>query len=95
MPTTVRALTVALLLGRPLLLSSSASATPAPSAEADGGAHLGEEVVALVVDDDEGGEVLDVDLPDGLHAELGVLEDLDLLDAVLGQPGRGPPIEPR
>lgn len=33
----------------------------------------GEEVVALVVDDDKGGEVLDLDLPDGLHAELRIL----------------------
>ena len=49
--------------------------------------HL-EEVVALVVDDDERGEVLDLDLPDRLHAELGVLEHLDLGDAVLGQPRR-------
>jgi hypothetical protein len=48
----------------------------------------GEEVVALVVDDDEGREVLDLDLPDRLHAELGVLEHLDLLDAVLGQARR-------
>ena len=48
----------------------------------------GEEVVALVVDDDERGEVLDLDLPDRLHAELGVLEHLDVLDAVLGEPRR-------
>src|SRR3954447_21154430 len=44
-----------------------------------------EEVVALVVNDDERREVLDLDLPDGLHAELLVLDDLDLLDAVLGE----------
>src|SRR5690348_15414935 len=49
----------------------------------------GEEVLALVVDDDEGGEVLDLDLPDRLHAELGVLDDLLALDAVLGEPGGG------
>ena len=56
----------------------------------------GEEVVALVVDDDEGGEVLDLDPPDRLHAELGVLEHLDLADAVLGaRRAAGPPIEPR
>src|SRR6478735_6984774 len=46
----------------------------------------GEEVVALVVDHDEGREVLDLDLPDRLHAQLGVLEHLDAPDAVLGQP---------
>lgn len=39
---------------------------------------LGEEVIALVVDDDEGGEVFDVDLPDGFHAEFWVLEDVNL-----------------
>src|SRR3954454_1943399 len=51
--------------------------------------QLAEEVVALVVDDDEGGEVLDLDLPDRLHAELGVLDDLDLADAVLREARRG------
>src|SRR3954451_3977378 len=34
--------------------------------------ELLEEVVALVVDDDEGGKVLDLDAPDRLHAELGI-----------------------
>src|SRR6478752_1366051 len=33
-------------------------------------ARVGEEVLALVVDDDERGEVLHLDLPDRLHAEL-------------------------
>src|SRR6185437_8234329 len=47
-----------------------------------------EKVVALVVDDDEGGEIDHLDAPDRLHAELGVLEHLDLLDAVLGEPRR-------
>src|SRR3954468_505763 len=50
--------------------------------------QLAGEVVALVVDDDEGGEVLDLDAPDRLHAELGVLDDLDLADAVLGEARR-------
>ena len=31
-----------------------------------------EKIIALVVDDDEGGEVLDLDLPDRFHAELGI-----------------------
>src|SRR5258708_12165124 len=56
----------------------------APSGE------LGEEVVALVVDDDEGGEVGHLDAPDRLHAELGIFDHLDLLDAVLGEPSRRP-----
>ena len=48
--------------------------------------QLLEEVVALVVDDDEGREILDLDAPDRLHAEFGIFEHLDLADAVLGQP---------
>ena len=46
-----------------------------------------EEVVALVVHEDEGGEVFDFDLPDGFHAELGELDDFDLLDVFLGEDG--------
>src|SRR6266478_6096573 len=44
-----------------------------------------EEVVAFVVDHDEGGEILDLDAPDRFHAELGIFHHLDLLDAVLGK----------
>src|SRR5665213_4591188 len=47
--------------------------------------ELFEEVIALVVDDDEGGEILDLDLPDRFHAEFGIFLHLDFLDAVLGQ----------
>src|SRR5712664_424658 len=46
-----------------------------------------EEVVALVVDDDEGREIHDFDAPDRLHAKLGIFHGLDLLDAVLGEVG--------
>ena len=62
----------------------------------DGAGGVGEEVVALVVDDDERREVLDLDLPDRLHAELGVLEHL-LTDWMQSCASRaaGPPIEPR
>src|SRR6266699_1691620 len=52
------------------------------------GGDVGEEVVALVVDDDEGGEVADLDTPDRLHPELGVLEHLDPGDALFRQLGR-------
>ena len=41
------------------------------------------EVVAFVVDHDEGGEVFDLDTPDGLHAVFLVLLYFDLLDAVV------------
>ncbi len=40
------------------------------------GQDILEEIVPLVVDDDEGREVLDRDLVDGLHAQLGVDHDL-------------------
>src|SRR5581483_8815545 len=46
-----------------------------------------EEVVALVVDDDEGGEILDLDLPDRFHAEFGIFADFHFLDALLGELG--------
>ena len=49
-----------------------------------------EEVVALIVGDDEGREVLNCDPPDGLHPEVFHVEDFDVGDAVLGQTGRGP-----
>ena len=51
--------------------------------------HLLEEVVSFVVDEDEGGEVLYLNLVDGLHTQLGIFEELDALDAVLGQDGCG------
>src|SRR6266496_3593484 len=47
--------------------------------------ELLEEVVPLVVDEDERGEVDHVDLPDRLHAELGEVDALDLLDVLLGE----------
>ena len=54
-----------------------------------GGGQLLEEVVALVVDEDEGGEVFDLDLPNGFHAEFGIFDALDGLDVVLCQDGGG------
>src|SRR5262249_33913324 len=44
-----------------------------------------EEVVALVVDHDEGREIFHLDPPDRLHAEPGIFHGLDLLDAMLGE----------
>ena len=46
-----------------------------------------EEIIALVVNEDKGGEILDPDLPDGLHSELGIFHALDGLDVVLGEDG--------
>ena len=45
--------------------------------------------MTLVVDDDECGEILDVNLPHGLHAELWELEDVDFFNVVLGENGGG------
>src|SRR5690348_7312007 len=69
----------------PITRHNEAGMRPAPPGAACASAEvqLLEEVIALVVDDDEGGEVLDLDLPDRLHAELGIFLHLDLLDAVL------------
>ena len=50
--------------------------------------QLLEEVVALVVYEDEGGEVFDLDFPDGFHAEFGIFDALDGLDVVLGEDSR-------
>src|SRR5258708_32827896 len=53
--------------------------------------QLLEEIIALVVDHDEGGEILHLDAPDRLHAELRIFDHLDLLDAVLGEIGGSAP----
>ena len=45
------------------------------------------EVITLIIDQDEGGEVLNINLPDSLHAEFGILYALDALNAALRQNG--------
>src|SRR5262249_60555796 len=62
--------------------------TSARDGEALAPSDVREKVVAFVVDDDERRKIDDIDLPDCLHTELGVLEDLHLLDAVLREPRR-------
>src|SRR5579883_1069289 len=47
-----------------------------------------EEVIALVVDDNEGGKILNLDFPDRFHAKLWVFQKLDSFDAVLREPCR-------
>ena len=47
------------------------------------GLELLEEVIALVIDEDECGEVFYRNLPDGFHAEFGIFHALDTLDAAL------------
>lgn len=48
-----------------------------------------EEIIALIVDEDECGEILDFNLPDSLHSEFGILEEFDLLDRILSEYGSG------
>lgn len=48
-----------------------------------------EEIIALIIDEDEGGEILDFNLPDSLHSEFGILEEFDLLDRILSEYGSG------
>src|ERR1700742_609988 len=50
---------------------------------------LREEIVAFVVDDDESGEVPDLDLPHRLHAKFWVFQHVNLGNAVLREPGGG------
>ena len=45
--------------------------------------YLLEEIVALVIDEDECREVLDLNFPNGLHAKFGILHTFDALDVVL------------
>ena len=40
--------------------------------------ELGEEILSLAIHHDERGEVLHINLPDGLHTELRILQHLDL-----------------
>ena len=51
--------------------------------------QLLEEIVALVVDQNEGWEILNLNLPNGLHTEFGVLNALNALNVVLRQNGSG------
>lgn len=48
-------------------------------------ADLGEEVIALVIDEDEGGEVLHFDFPNGLHPKLGEVDNLLAFNVLLGE----------
>src|SRR5438034_9479118 len=47
--------------------------------------QLLEKIVVLVVDDDEGREIHDLDAPDRFHAEFGIFDDFNFLDAVFGE----------
>src|SRR6266436_5600334 len=67
-------------------ISVLGSKSPAPSLiERLSQIQFLEEVVALVVDDDEGREIHHLDPPDRFHAEFGIFHHLDLLDAVLSE----------
>ena len=47
------------------------------------GLQLLKEVVALVIHQNECGEVFHINLPHGLHAQFGIFHTLDALDAAL------------
>src|ERR1051326_9287317 len=72
----------------PSRLRSPVTVRSAPLRSAE--IELLEEIVAFVIDDDEGRKILDLDPPDRLHAELGIFQHLDLADAVLGEIRRRP-----
>lgn len=46
---------------------------------------LFEEVVAFVIDEDEGREILHADFPNGLHTEFRVFKDFEFLDVIGGE----------
>ena len=50
---------------------------------------VGEEVVAFVVDDDDGGEVDDVDFANGFHAEFFEVDEFDGGNIFFGEEGGG------
>ena len=52
------------------------------------GLDLLEEVVALVVHENEGGEVFHLDFPNGFHAQFGIFHAFDRLNVVLGKDSR-------
>ena len=54
-------------------------------------ADLLKEVVAFVIDEDEGGEVFHFDLPDRFHAEFGEVDHFLALDVFFGKEGGGSP----
>lgn len=50
-------------------------------------ADLSEEVIPFIINEDEGWEIFDFNLPDRFHAELGEVYDFLRLDVFLGQEG--------
>ena len=51
--------------------------------------YMVEEVVTLVVNEYECGEILNFDFPDSLHAEFRIFETFNALDRVLGKDSSG------
>lgn len=47
-----------------------------------------EEVVTFIINDNECGEIFDIDTENCLHSQLGVFQNLDIFDAILSQNGR-------
>src|SRR5436305_10788344 len=63
---------------------------PPISGPRSGSCESAVKIVALVVDDNKGREIDDLDPPDRLHPELGIFDRFDLLDAVLREARRRP-----
>ena len=51
---------------------------------------VGEEVVAFVIDDDDGGEIDDFDFADGFHAEFFKVDDFNGFNIFFREEGGGP-----
>src|SRR5215471_6774840 len=68
--------------GRPKRRQEPTTALPPPARTAPSRERR-EEIVSLVVDNDKGWKINNFDAPDRLHSELGIFDDLDLLDTVL------------
>ena len=51
------------------------------------GIELLEEVVAFVIDEDEGWEIFYADFPDGFHAKLWIFQNFDFFDRLKRQLG--------
>src|SRR6185312_5307957 len=64
---------------RPVVMDSGLALSARPGMTALTQIQFLEKIIALVVDDNEGGEILHLDAPDRLHAEFRIFQALDFL----------------
>ena len=50
---------------------------------------LREEIIPIIIDENEGGEIFYFDFPDCIHAEFGEVDDFLAFDVFLGEQGGG------